>query len=134
MASIPDASGVIHGCRKTSGGALRVIDTGAGQTCMANETALNWEAGARPGTLYGWHHLSETVDVQVSPNPQTFFFECPAGEQAISAAAILYRVDGQEYRAEPPTEVAGIRATFSFVNPYTEPTQLQAGYNCAKVA
>lgn len=42
MASIPDANGVIHGCRKNSGGALRVIDTDAGQTCMANETALSW--------------------------------------------------------------------------------------------
>jgi len=86
------------------------------------------------GVLYGLHHLNETVDVQVSSSPQTFFFECPTGEQIISAAAILYRVDGQEYRAEPPTEIAGVRATFSFVNPYTEPTQLQAGYNCAKVS
>jgi len=46
-ATIPDSSGVIHGCyAKASGGAppgtLRVIDTGLGQSCGLNEVALNW--------------------------------------------------------------------------------------------
>lgn len=44
-ASIPDPSGVIHACRLTSGkkvGLLRVIDTGAGQSCKATETPLSW--------------------------------------------------------------------------------------------
>src|SRR5205823_3482798 len=41
-ASIPDAAGVIHACRNTSTGALRVIDTNAGQTCTSSETALQW--------------------------------------------------------------------------------------------
>ena len=46
-ASIPDSSGVIHGCyAKTSGGTtpgtLRVIDTGLGQSCGLNEVALSW--------------------------------------------------------------------------------------------
>ena len=44
-ATIPDASGVIHGCytKSTSPGtpgALRVIDTG--QHCLASEIALSW--------------------------------------------------------------------------------------------
>jgi hypothetical protein len=47
-ASIPGAGGVIHGCyAKTSNGqalpgALRVVDTGLGQSCQANEVGLNW--------------------------------------------------------------------------------------------
>jgi len=41
-ASIPDASGVIHGCRSTKTGVLRVIDTDAGQTCSKDEAALSW--------------------------------------------------------------------------------------------
>lgn len=56
-ASIPDGSGVIHGCyTKTSTGApqpgaLRVIDTGLGQTCQANEVPLNWnQQGVRGPT------------------------------------------------------------------------------------
>jgi hypothetical protein len=41
-ATIPDATGVIHGCYLNSNGKLFVIDTGAGQTCSAGETALDW--------------------------------------------------------------------------------------------
>ncbi|HEX3456138.1 MAG TPA: hypothetical protein VHS03_16065 [Gaiellaceae bacterium] len=47
-ATIPDSSGVIHGCySKTSStslppGSLRVVDTGLGQTCGQNEVTLNW--------------------------------------------------------------------------------------------
>jgi hypothetical protein len=38
-ATIPDSSGVIHGCYKTQNGQLRVIDSGA---CGPSETALDW--------------------------------------------------------------------------------------------
>jgi hypothetical protein len=40
-ATIPDASGVIHGC-VGGGGKLRTIDTDAGETCHGGETPLNW--------------------------------------------------------------------------------------------
>lgn len=40
-ASIPDASGVIHGCYRTNNGTLRIIDS-ASQTCAGNEAALTW--------------------------------------------------------------------------------------------
>jgi hypothetical protein len=42
VASIPDSQGVIHGCYVTSGGRLRVIDSGKGQKCRPAETSLNW--------------------------------------------------------------------------------------------
>ena len=41
-ATIPDASGVIHGCYTNRGGLLRVIDTGSGGRCTSLETPLNW--------------------------------------------------------------------------------------------
>lgn len=47
-AEIPSSSdGVIHGCYQRPGllanpGALRVVDTEAGQRCRSNETALSW--------------------------------------------------------------------------------------------
>jgi hypothetical protein len=44
-ASIPDPSGVIHGCYNTGSnpsGQLRVIDTGKGAACSKNEQALTW--------------------------------------------------------------------------------------------
>ena len=40
-AAIPDAGGVIHSCYTKSSGAWRVIDTGLGQTCKSNESALD---------------------------------------------------------------------------------------------
>lgn len=42
VASVPDSSGVIHGCRKANGGDLTVIDTGAGQSCPGGYVPLNW--------------------------------------------------------------------------------------------
>jgi len=48
-ASIPDSSGVIHGCFKATGGALRVIDTGAGGACNASERALDWNQAGPEG-------------------------------------------------------------------------------------
>jgi hypothetical protein len=43
FASIPDANGVFHGCVSTVTGALRLIDTGKGQTCKKAETAVSWD-------------------------------------------------------------------------------------------
>jgi hypothetical protein len=42
-ASIPDGSGVIHGCYEKKDGTLRVIDTGSGGSCSAKkENPLDW--------------------------------------------------------------------------------------------
>jgi len=41
-ATIPNSSGVIHGCYKDNQGTLRVIDTTKAQTCTSSEIALNW--------------------------------------------------------------------------------------------
>jgi hypothetical protein len=48
--SIPDGTGVIHGCYKNTGGSLRVIDTGVGGACNASETALPWSQTGPRGT------------------------------------------------------------------------------------
>lgn len=42
VAAIPDEDGLIHSCYKNTTGAVRVIDSEAGQTCKGGETALNW--------------------------------------------------------------------------------------------
>jgi hypothetical protein len=43
VASIPSTNGVIHGCRSTLTGAVRVIDTDAGQKCQTfGEKQLDW--------------------------------------------------------------------------------------------
>ena len=55
-ATIPDANGVIHGCRKTGSGLLRVIDADVA-SCKPGEARLNWnQQGVQgppgpPGTI-----------------------------------------------------------------------------------
>jgi hypothetical protein len=41
-ATVPDSSGVIHGCYLKGLGTLRVVDTGKSQTCSKFETPLDW--------------------------------------------------------------------------------------------
>jgi len=48
-AKIPDSGGVIHGCFKVQGGALRVIHAEHGVTCGTGEKPLNW-AGLSSGS------------------------------------------------------------------------------------
>jgi len=53
-ASIPDSSGVIHGCYAKINGQLRVIDTDAGGKCTSGEKSLSWnQTGPQgpPGVL-----------------------------------------------------------------------------------
>jgi hypothetical protein len=42
LAAIPDSSGVIHGCYQRNVGNLRVIDSGAGDSCRPSEIAISW--------------------------------------------------------------------------------------------
>lgn len=49
LASIPGPGGVISGCRQTTSGRLRVIDSQAGQTCRSSEEALNWNQSGPAG-------------------------------------------------------------------------------------
>jgi hypothetical protein len=56
LASIPDSGGVIHGCYLTTGppqarGALRVVDTDAGQACVSGEIALTWNQTGPQGPV-----------------------------------------------------------------------------------
>jgi hypothetical protein len=49
QASIPDASGVIHGCYSKTNGTLRVIDTATEHQCRPSESALNWSQSGPAG-------------------------------------------------------------------------------------
>jgi len=64
QADIPDG-GVIHGCYKTVGGSLRVIDTSAGGSCNPSETSLPWN---QPGPT-GAHGSTGTRGVTGAQGP-----------------------------------------------------------------
>jgi hypothetical protein len=66
-ASIPDSSGVIHGCRNNGSGVLRVIDSG--QTCTPAESSLDWVQSAGL-EVYRSDGFSPPVEITaVGPGP-----------------------------------------------------------------
>ena len=111
-ASIPDSSGVIHGCYTVNGGALRVIDTAKGQTCATGQHSLNWNqkgpkgAAGPPGPAgvsgYGVARCTLAEDGTTGnffvasssggtcsvtggiPNVSHALLVCPTGDNAIS--------------------------------------------------
>jgi len=48
VASIPDSSGVYHGCFKKSDGNIRIIDSNA-TSCSSNEIEMTWSQQGPPG-------------------------------------------------------------------------------------
>jgi hypothetical protein len=145
VASVPDAQGVIHGCRKNSGGALRVIDIALGQTCASNEKALNWEAAPRPGTPYGMHIVSAFEEIPTDGVQHVVFVGCPVGEQAISLSGTINDypsgIQGVIRPYFPAHNWAGtldvpVRGYYVFVDAASsgdQPSLLSAELLCAKV-
>lgn len=94
-AAIPDANGVIHGCRNTKTGVLRVIHTDKGQTCTKDETALTWNQTGPAGPagpagrdgVSGYEVVTDTqaLDVGSSTRPLSFAVTCPDSKKPISA-------------------------------------------------
>jgi hypothetical protein len=91
LASIPDSSGVIHGCYRTSNptkGAVTVIDSEAGGTCPSGTVALNWnQTGPQgPPGLSGVETVVAEASLLGGQNPRTevdIVAQCPTGKAVI---------------------------------------------------
>lgn len=97
VASIPDASGVIHGCRKNNDGSLRVIDSDAGQTCPNGWTALNWSqtGPAGPAGVSGYEYLNRLMSGPASSaTPFEGFIYCSPGKRPLGGGAIVHPLNG----------------------------------------
>jgi hypothetical protein len=93
VASIPDSSGVIHGCRRTKDGALRVIDTDAGQVCdTKTEVALSWSQTGPQGP----------AGPEGPPGPAG-----PAGTNGVSGYQVAYNSYAIPI-GSPDTDIGGI--------------------------
>jgi hypothetical protein len=92
LASIPDSSGVIHGCRKNSDGSLRVIDTDAGQTCPKGYTTLDWRQNG-----YSEYQIAETqhdIPANYASDKVTVAAWCPSGMKPLGGGGVGPEVDG----------------------------------------
>jgi hypothetical protein len=102
-ATIPDTNGVVHGCYKVQQGALRVIDTEQGQTCLSIERSLVWSQTGQqgeqgpPGTS-GWEKKTgvETFTApftSVDPTDYQAFVVCSAGKKVLGGGALVQWFD-----------------------------------------
>lgn len=99
-ATIPDSSGIIHGCRNNGSGALRVIDS-ASQSCTSAETPLNWVQSAAFeafGGLFGGTTTNPIEITSTSFASPTHVLTLHLGEGAYVLAAQVFanKPDGRE--------------------------------------
>jgi hypothetical protein len=93
-ASIPDPSGVIHGCRNNGSGVMRVIDSG--QTCTPAESSLDWVQSAG-FEVYRSDGFSPPVEITaVAPDPFQHVMTLPlsSGSYAISTDVEVQKDSG----------------------------------------
>jgi hypothetical protein len=89
-AAIPDANGVIHGCRNTKSGALRVIDSEQGQTCGKDEAALPWnQAGPQgPAGVSGYQYVIKHYTGPFASGDLIVTVACPTGKSVIWSGGV----------------------------------------------
>lgn len=110
-ASIPDGSGVIHGCYMNSTGRLKVIDS-ASQTCGTGETALNWNQTGPQGAVgpagptgpagtdalvATYYQVTSTSQVNTSGFSGTFLTACTPGDTITGATDTITSQGGDGF-------------------------------------
>jgi hypothetical protein len=93
-ASIPDGNNVIHGCYRTNGGDLRVIDD-MSERCRNSETGLNWNTRGDvgpPGPSGSSHAYHAASAVQVVEETLTTIvrLDVSAGNYVVSGKTTLF--------------------------------------------
>ena len=145
QASIPDASGVIHGCY-TKSGALSVIDASL-TTCKSSETALDWNkrgvTGATGATgptgVTGPAGISDRQIVRASASdpPNTTVeaqAQCPSGEVVLGGAGGVQGVPTGVWLHTQVTEFPGF-SSYDVIGVNTTSTtqQINSTAICARV-
>lgn len=145
-AAIPDAGGVIHGCYLTTGppqarGALRVIDTEAGQVCQTGEVALTWSQTGPQGAPGEQRYYSVRINFTAPAGPVFGVgtsLTCDEGDTAISGAWFvsdqtdaLVSITASEAEISP-----GFLNTwhFRFANEDNEPRAIRLTIRCADLS
>jgi hypothetical protein len=86
-AAIPDENGTIHGCIGRDG-ALRVIDTEAGEACKSRESTLEWSAtGQLPDAFVASY--SSAVPATEAPT-EVADLDLPLGKYQVTATANVH--------------------------------------------
>jgi hypothetical protein len=106
-ATIPDASGVIHGCYKKKHGQLRVIDPGTSH-CRRSETAISWNQTGPPGPPGISGYEEKTHQVFVSAGAFTnVSVTCSAGKKVFGGGFDIETPDDVKVFSSEPTDGSG---------------------------
>jgi hypothetical protein len=148
LAAIPDSNGVIHACRDSKSGLLRVIDTEAGQRCTSRETSLDWRS-SQPKVLHDPYEVRLHFDVPNDGQMHAFNVACnpQTGQDAVTGLT-AFIIDGalgdlQSIRPySPPSNLsvsnygyANSGYVYAKGNDPTGPTsQMEVDLSCARVA
>ena len=102
-ATIPDASGVIHGCRDNTYGYTRIIDTDAGTTCTSSETPVSWAAGSRTS-----YYVNTSSAVVVAPGQSSGLqtIHCNTGDTAVGGGVRSTSQPGLVLEFSSPSDLA----------------------------
>ena len=94
-ASIPDASGVIHGCYTNKGGILSVIDPSAGKSCSSLQTQITWNQQGPKGDKgdAGVQGLTGDTGPQGPQGPQG-----PAGVSGLERVAVMSEINSDNIK------------------------------------
>jgi len=106
-AAIPDSNGVIHGCFKTVGGQLRVIDTST-TSCLPSETAISWNQMGPPGTpgVSGYEEKTHQVFVTAGAFTNVTVF-CSAGKKVLGGGFDIETPDDVKVFSSEPSDGSG---------------------------
>jgi hypothetical protein len=98
-ATIPDSSGIIHGCRNNASGLLRAIDSPS-QSCTSGESQLDWVQAtafdAFIGPFNGVGGNIEITSTSFGTPTHVLTLNLPAGAFVLSAQVIAAKADGKE--------------------------------------
>lgn len=100
-ASIPSADNTITACVAKTGGAVRIVDADAGQTCQSTETQVQWgggmryigrwsNIGSRPRDASGYVIIKKGDVVYYDGAPNAFGCTSPKGSWVSVAGAYAY--------------------------------------------
>jgi hypothetical protein len=106
-AAIPDPTGMIHGCFKTVGGQLRVIDTST-TNCLPSETAISWNQVGAQGTpgVSGYEEKTHQVFVSVGAFANVSV-SCSAGKKVLGGGFDIETPDDVKVFASEPSDGNG---------------------------
>lgn len=95
FATIPDSTGTIHGCRATSSGNLRVVESA--NDCRSNEVPIQWNQQGPPGPPGGDRDETAVAKLSIGQQqdlitlgPFTFRAECQESPFSDSGWVVLF--------------------------------------------